>query len=182
MRRFTSRLLSHLVSDQGSSLAEVLVSLAILGMVFSVVGSVLTTMTLDLRLLQKQTDAYEALRLPAAVFVQDARTARTVAYDPEFLKLYTGLGFTNYIMYSFRYPDESPDPNNLHRRLVQGGSVTRDDIVGWNLVPPDGTTDTTWFGCTCGGSNRLAQIHLVKQPGTGSATFIHLDAQALSRS
>ncbi|MDB4896526.1 MAG: hypothetical protein JWN15_2788 [Firmicutes bacterium] len=165
------------------SLAELLAAAAITCMVILVVTSLLFMTMTNKRLLQQQTDAYEALRLPASMVTLDARFATTVSCQvSEYLQIATNAAVTEYVMYRFASApiggsphDVTDDPHNLHRWVVKGGAVERDDIVGWNLVKVDPSdpnqVDYTWFGCTVDAPLRTtAKIHLVKQLVSKSGT------------
>jgi Tfp pilus assembly protein PilE len=183
LEKFRSRWLTIKRAQDGVTLVEVLVGVAITGMISTVVGSLLLATMTSSRRLQVQTDMYESLRLPAAMLTQDARFARTAACDWDYLKLYTSASPTDYIEYHFASWGGVADPANLHRWVVQGGVMQRDDIVGWNLVPPDFThaTDATWYDCGTSPTNRWATIHLVKSALQGQSNNSSLDAKAFLR-
>jgi type II secretory pathway pseudopilin PulG len=180
-------------SEQGVSLVELLAAAAITGMVITVVTSLIFMVMANKRLLQQQTDAYEAVRVPASWVTLDARFATQAGcVGTDFLQIFTKLGSTDYIMYRFAStptggpPGATEDPHNLHRWVVKGGVVERDDIVGWDLVkfnPDDPEQDSTWFGCAPEGLLRqTAKIHLVKQLASKSGTkLVVLEATGFLR-
>jgi prepilin-type N-terminal cleavage/methylation domain-containing protein len=171
-------------AQDGVTLVEVLVGVAITGMISTVVGSLLFATMTSSRRLQDQTDMYESLRLPAAMLTQDARFARTADCGWDYLKFYTSASPTDYIEYHFASWGGVADPVNVHRWVVQGGVMQRDDIVGWNLVQPDFShaTDATEFGCDTRATSRWASIRFVKTALPGQTVNTQLSTMAFLRS
>jgi hypothetical protein len=165
------------------TLVEVLVSAAITVTVATVVTSILMTVMASGRRLQNQTDQYESLRLAADLFTQDARFALYATCDPfNFVKLNTNSTGTDYVYYTFAFADGTPDDHDLHRWVIQGGGLMRDDIVGRDLVPPD----LSWgagseFGCTSYSQDRQAYVRLVKPPLRGQTQGTQIFVTAFQR-
>jgi prepilin-type N-terminal cleavage/methylation domain-containing protein len=182
LEKFRNRWLAIKRAQDGVTLVEVLVGVAITGMISTVVGSLLFATMTSSRRLQEQTDVYESLRLPASMLTQDARFAKSAACDLDYLRLYTTFP-SDYIEYHFAFWGGAADPANLHRWVVQGGVMQRDDILGWNLVPPDvsGASDSTAFGCDSFPTDRYGNIHLVKAALPGQTVNTDLDAKAFLR-
>lgn len=162
-------------------------SVAILATVVLVVASLSMAAVASEKQLQAQTDSYESLRLAGSIMMQDARFAVRPACDWDYLRLYTGGTPTDYIEYRFASwdgsPWGSPDASHLHRWVVQGGVLIRDDIIGWDLVPPDlfDPWYGTWFDCATGARDRRAVLHLLKAPPPGGSSDIHLETTAFLR-
>lgn len=174
--------------EEGFSLTEVLITLAITAMVGVAITSVLTSIAANSHRDLQQTDYYESLRLAAHMIMADARFA-TAAASIDFgqsLSLNLDPGGNHYVRYIFATWDGSadgvPDPTNLHRWEVQGGSLLRDEIVATDLVLPDFTrSDTTWFEASTGSGSRSAKAILVKAPLKGQEQPFRLEIFALLR-
>lgn len=167
---------------------EVLAAAAITTTVAAVSASVLFNTFTSGRSLLKQTDGYESLRLAGASMVNDARFSFRVDCGWDNLLLYKNSRGTDYVVYKFAAwdgdPDAgTPDPDHLHRWEVIDDVLQRDDIVGWNLVPPDfsGDPEATEFQCNAGSTQRWAYMRLVKAPGAGQAAGTHIEFRALLR-
>lgn len=185
MQNFRSYFRTWSRAESGMTLVEVLVATAITAMVSTVITSLLVSMMGTGKRLRQDTDGYESLRLAATVFMQDARFATRVYCYGDAIKL-EGTTSSNYIIYKFAAWDDdpyagSPDLKHLHRWVVQGGAWQRDDVVGWDLLPPDGSADTTWFGCTSTPTQRMATLHLVKPSAGGGAPGAHLEVTGYLR-
>lgn len=153
-------------------------------MVITVVMSLLLATITGQRTLRQQTDAHEAVRVPAAIITQDARFAyKAMCGFGDFLQLALNTTGTNYVIYQFANANGDPDPGNLHRVLV-GGAQPSDEIVAWNLVSDQNANDFTAFACAYDPRQqvRTASAHLVRQPVGISQTSIALDIMASLRS
>jgi type II secretory pathway pseudopilin PulG len=174
------------VGQQGITLVEVLVALALTVTVVMVVTSVLLSSLLSQRRLLQQTDDYEALRVAAAIFTQDARYAHGCSAGWDYLHLTFSPSERVEYKFATRLPDDIAqlDPDHLHRWHYMGGSFQSDEIIGWNLVPPsyDAPLEGTRFECTTSDYNPNATIILLKPPLPGQQTPTLLRVFAYHRS
>lgn len=171
--------------ERGISLVEVLIGLALTALVGLVTGGLLLSTMANGRALQAQTDHYESLRLATAHFLQDARFAVEMQCLSDRATLYTNTTKTNYIQYVFAAWDGtlngSPHDRFLHRWVVQGGVLQSDDIIGWDLETPDGSTDVSHFDCLSGATYRYVIMHLTKEGLGGQNTGAQLRVAAYLR-
>ena len=156
---------------------------AITATISTVLASLLFTTMRSGRVMLQTTDQYESLRVAAASIMEDARFATLAGCDWDNLRL--SYSATDYVHYKFAAWDgaqEVPDPQHLHRWIVRGGVVERDDIVGWNLVAADpwAGIDGTEFDCNASTTYRKAWARLVKPPA-GTTPGAVLEVTALLR-
>lgn len=182
----SSHLDRHRSKEAGFSLVEVLVALAITVMIGVSITSVLMSIAANNHRDLKKTNYHESLRLVAHVIMQDARQATQA--DPgwgESLEFRYGSP-GDYIRYTFAAWDGTaegaPDSQNLHRWVVKGGSLERDEIVAWDLVAPDfGNPDATEFAAESTSAYRSAEATLVKPPLPGQTSPMRIRITALLR-
>ncbi len=155
-----------------------LVALAITTLVGISITSVLLAIETNARRDVLQTDAYEALRLAAHQVMQDGRFASVADTFDQGAKLRLDVSGGDYILYTFEsynFADPTvpiPDPTNLHRWVMKGGTVT-DEVLATNLLTPGGgSTNRTKFS--------VDEIHsgveaiLVREPLSGQETPIRI--------
>jgi type II secretory pathway component PulJ len=168
---------------------EVLAALAISSLIATTVGGFLFALQAGGHAFRRETDTYESLRLAADLIMQDARFA-VYADDGDYLQFCDTMYCTSdtYVLYKFAVADDppdrdggTPDPRHLHRWVVDEGVLVRDDIVGWDLVPPDGSGDSTEFEAVSSSLQRWALARLVKAPAPGQEKLIRLEVRALLR-
>lgn len=163
-----------------------LIALAITVMIGVSITSVLMSIAANNHRDLKKTNYHESLRLAAHIIMQDARGATQADSGwGEYLELRYGSP-DDYIRYTFAEWDGSadgtPDDSNLHRWVVKGGSLERDEIVAWDLAPPDpGNPDATEFHAVYGASSRYGRAILVKPALPGQTVPARLDVHALLR-
>jgi hypothetical protein len=148
---------------QGVTLVEFLLGSAITVIITLMGTSMLLANQSSRRVLQQQTDRYESVRLVADAMIQDARFATWVDCPwGDVVRLFSKTTFPqDYVIYQFADSAGNPDPVNIHRVVVVGGVVQRDDIVGWDLLsdPWGGATNYT---CTSGFTSRKVDVQLFK--------------------
>lgn len=155
-------------------------ALSITTMVGISITSVLMAIVTNARRDAQQTDAYESLRLAAHQVMHDGRFAReaVVGVGAASLTLYTAAGYGDYIKYIFAAYNEddpanpTPDPTNLHRWVVKGGTW-QDEIVASDLVSPQfGNPNATRFSADA--ISPSIEAILVREPLAGQQTPIRI--------
>jgi hypothetical protein len=173
-----ARKASHLGFEQGLTLIELLVGVALTGMIGVVVVSLLFAAEASERDLARQTDAYESLRIPATMIMNDARFATYVECGLLSARFYTDAGLTGWIQYLF--VGSGSGPYELHRQVFPGGVAGNDEVVATDLAKP--VPSSTKFACNNAGTDIYVWFTFVRNPLPGRPnTAIRFQGTALLR-
>jgi type II secretory pathway pseudopilin PulG len=153
--------------EAGFTLAEALVSTAIVVVVATVLSSLLFTLLRSHQWFLQRTDQSESLRIAAAHIRQDARFATDCFFGPKELTLHIEPLATDI---TYKITPNAEGKHDLHRVVYQGGNPQSDDIVGWDILPAVSTGANKSFICVGDlGKGALVRLQTRALPGQKAA-------------